>query len=234
MLTGIDSTSHLSGIHGAHLNHFEYVATDSTDQTIIAVSEPNLDGSVTQFVTAGWKGAIKGVEREMDCMDCHNQATHIFQTAEKALDEAMVDGSPSPDLPFVHKEGMQLIQATYSSQAEGAEKITSGLEGYYRTQYPDVWNSQHGKVESAARALVTIYERNVFPSMKVIWGTYPNNIGHMDNPGCFRCHDGNHVTKDGKTLSNDCGLCQNLLAFDESNPKVLANLGISGNAMPIQ
>ena len=170
----------------------------------------------------------------MDCMDCHNQATHVFRTAEQAIDEVMIDGSPSPDLPFVHKEGLQLIQANYNSQAEAAVKITSELETYYRTQYPDVWNNQRGKVENAARTLVAIYKRNVFPSMKVTWGTYPDNIGHMDYPGCFRCHDGNHVTKDGKTLSNDCSLCHNLLAVDETNPQVIANLGMSGATMPTE
>jgi hypothetical protein len=60
--------------------------------------------------------------------------------------------------------------------------------------------------------------------MKVTWGTYPNNIGHMAYPGCFRCHDGSHTTKDGKTLSNDCSLCHNLLATDETHPSVLNDL----------
>ena len=72
--------------------------------------------------------------------------------------------------------------------------------------------------------LVAIYDRNVFPSMKVTWGTYPNNIGHMAYPGCFRCHDGSHTSKSGKTLSNDCSLCHNLLATDETHPNVLNDL----------
>lgn len=232
-LGGVNSLRESSGIHGAHLNHFTYVATDSTDQTIIAVSKPNPDGSVTQFVEAGWKGPVKGVEREMDCMDCHNQATHVFQTAEQAIDSVMVEGRPSPNLPFVHKEGLQLIQATYTSQAEATVKITSGLEDYYRTNYPDIWSARRATVESAAQTLVAIYKRNVFPSMKVTWGTYPNNIGHMDYPGCFRCHDGSHVAKSGQTLSNDCSLCHNLLAVDESNPKVLSQTGLNANSTPI-
>jgi formate-dependent nitrite reductase cytochrome c552 subunit len=157
-------------------------------------------------------------------MDCHNQATHVFQTAEEAVDEAMLDGTPSSALPFMHKEALQLIQAEYSSQAEASQKITAGLEDYYRTSYPDVFNSQRSNIDASARRLVAIYDRNVFPNMKVAWGTYPNNIGHMAYPGCFRCHDGNHATKDGKTLSNDCSLCHNLLATDETNPSVLNDL----------
>jgi len=225
-LGGIDSVSHLSGIHGAHLNNFEYVATDNDAQTIIAVSKPNGDGTTTQYVSSDWKGPVKGVRRTMDCMDCHNQATHVFQTPQDAVDEAMLDGSPSPDLPFVHKQGLQLLQATYRSQAEAGTKIVTGLDDFYRTKYPEVWNTQRGTIDAAGKRLVAIYDRNVFPDMKVTWGTYPNNIGHMAYPGCFRCHDGNHNTKDGKTLSNDCSLCHNLLATDETHPGVLNDLGL--------
>ena len=62
--------------------------------------------------------------------------------------------------------------------------------------------------------------------MKVTWGTHPNNIGHNDSPGCFRCHDGNHNSKAGKTITNDCAQCHNLLAVDEASPKLLTDLGM--------
>src|ERR1035437_105121 len=225
-LGGVDSLSHLSGIHGHHLDHYEYVASDAGNQTIISVNQHNPDGSVTEYVSSDWKGPVKGVTRQMDCMDCHNQATHVFQTPQDAINEAMQDGSPSPALPFIHKKGMELIQAQYSSQADAAAKITSGLQDFYRTQYSGLWNGQHGQVDSAAKTLVAIYNRNVFPNMKVTWGTYPNNIGHNAFPGCFRCHDGSHTSKDGKTISNDCALCHNLLAVDEANPKQLTDLGL--------
>ena len=225
-LGGVDSLSQLSGIHGHHLNDFEYVATDSSDQNIIAVKAHNADGSVTDYVSSDWKGPVKGVTRVMDCMDCHNQASHVFVTPEQAINEAMQDSSVNPALPFVHKEGMQLIQASYSSQSEAAAKITGGMEDYYKTQYPAVWSSQRGQVQQSARTLVALYKRNVFPFMKVKWGTYPDNIGHNDYPGCFRCHDGNHVSKSGKTISNDCSVCHNLLAVDDKNPKVLTDLGM--------
>ena len=230
-LGGVDSLSHLSGIHGHHLDQYEYVATDSTYQNIIAVSKHNPDGSTTQYVNSDWKGPIKGVTRQMDCMDCHNQATHIFQTAEDAIDEAMQVGSPNPGLPFVHKKGLELIQADYKSQDEAAQKITAGLGDFYRTQYPAIWSGQRGAVDAAAQSLIAVYKRNVFPDMKVTWGTYPNGMGHSapghnPSPGCFRCHDGSHTSKDGKTLTNDCSTCHNLLASDEANPKQLSDLGL--------
>ncbi len=225
-LGGVDSLSHRSGIHGHHLDHYEYVSTDPDAQHIIAVTATNPNGTSTSYVDSSWKGPISGYTRTMDCMDCHNQATHVFQTAEDAIDEAMVDGTPNPSLPFVHKEGLVLIQATYTSQAQAGQKIVSGLDDFYRTQFPQVWSTQRPLVDAAAKRLVAVYDRNVFPSMKVTWGTYPNNIGHMDFPGCFRCHDGSHVSKSGKTLSNDCGLCHNLLAVDETNPRVLNDLSL--------
>jgi nitrate/TMAO reductase-like tetraheme cytochrome c subunit len=223
-LGGVDSVSHRTGIHGHHLNNFEYVATDNEAQTIISVTATNPDGSKTEYVSSDWKGPVKGVRRTMDCMDCHNQATHVFQTPQEAIDEAMLDGTPNSDLPFVHKEGLQLIQATYSSQAEAGQKIVAGLDDFYRTQYPQVWSTERSKIDAAGQRLVAVYDRNVYPNMKVAWGTYPNNIGHMAYPGCFRCHDGSHVSKDGKTLSNDCSLCHNILATDETHPTVLNDL----------
>ena len=224
-LGGVDSLSRLSGIHGHHLTNFQYISTDNENQTIIAVDAPGPNGSTTEYVSTDWKGPVKGVKRTMDCMDCHNQAAHSYQTAEDAVDESMANGTPDPSLPFVHKQGLLLIQAKYGSQAEAAAKIKSGIEAFYRSQYPAVWSSQNNQVEQAAATLTTIYKQNVFPEMKVTWGTYPNNIGHNNFPGCFRCHDGNHTTKDGsKTITNDCSACHNLLAVDEANPKLLSEI----------
>jgi nitrate/TMAO reductase-like tetraheme cytochrome c subunit len=230
-LGGVDSLSRASGIHGHHLDHYEYIATDNTYQTIIAVNKHNADGSVTQFVSSDWKGPIKGVTRQMDCMDCHQQATHTFQTPEDAINESMQVGSPNPGLPFAHKEGLELIEAEYKSQDEAAAKITSGLEGFYQSQSPAIWSGQRAAVEAAATTLVAIYKRNVFPEMRVTWGTYPSGMGHSlpghnPSPGCFRCHDGNHTSKDGKTITNDCSTCHNLVASDEANPKQLSELGL--------
>jgi hypothetical protein len=81
-------------------------------------------------------------------------------------------------------------------------------------------------VKSASDELVTLYSQNVFPYMKVTWGTHPNHLGHTNYPGCFRCHDGGHAAKDGTSITQDCAACHNLLAVDEAKPKVLSDLGI--------
>jgi len=162
----------------------------------------------------------------MDCIDCHNRAAHSFATAEQALNKDMAAGSPNSSLPFIHKEGLALIKADYTSPTDANAAITAGLENFYRTQYPSVWNGQRAQIDQAAKTLAIIYSRNIFPFMKVTWGTHPNNIGHNEYPGCFRCHDGSHNSKDGKSITNDCAVCHNLVAVDEANPKQLTELGI--------
>jgi len=227
-LGGRDSLSHLSGIHGVHLGHIEYIATEPTRTTIPWVQKRNDDGSVTEFAASAiaGKGAPQGERRVMDCIDCHNRASHTMQTAEDALNRAMAEGAVSPDLPWVHKEGLELLKANYSTEAEARQKIPAGLAAFYRTQHPEVMASKSAVVTAAGEGLVSIFTHNVFPEMKVTWGTHPNHIGHMNYPGCFRCHDGDHAAKDGKAITQDCAACHNLLAVDEPKPKVLSDLGI--------
>ena len=162
----------------------------------------------------------------MDCIDCHNRAAHTFVTAEDALNRAMADGAISPELPWVHKEGLELLKATYSSEAEARTKIPEQLTAFYRGSNPGVLTAKADLVKAAGEELATLYSQNIFPYMKVTWGTHPNHIGHMSYPGCFRCHDGDHTAKDGKSITQDCAACHNLLAVDEPKPKVLSDLGI--------
>jgi nitrate/TMAO reductase-like tetraheme cytochrome c subunit len=226
-LGGIDSLSHLTGIHGVHLGHIEYIATDPTRTSIPYAERTYADGSKTAFATASLKGAVpKGERRVMDCIDCHNRAAHTMQTAEDALNRAMAEGAISPELPWVHKKGLELLKANYVTEAEARVKIPAQLTQFYRDEHPDILAAHPDLVKAAGQGLVTVFTTNSFPEMKVTWGTHPNHIGHMSYPGCFRCHDGDHVAKDGKSITQDCAACHNLLAVDEAKPKVLADLGI--------
>jgi len=226
-LGGQDSLSHLTGIHGVHLGHIEYIATDPTRTTIPWVQRYNNDGSVTVFATkAAGSGIPAGERRVMDCIDCHNRAAHTFLTAEDALNRSMADGAVSPDLPFVHKKGLELLKANYVSDEEARTKIPAALTAFYRSEHPEVLAQKAALVQAAGQELATLYSQNVFPDMKVTWGTHPNHIGHMSYPGCFRCHDGDHVSKKGDSITQDCSACHNLLAVEEAKPKVLGDLGI--------
>lgn len=226
-LGGRDSLSHLSGIHGVHLGHIEYIDTDDTRTNIPWVERTYDDGSKRAFVASALNGAMpKGERRTMDCIDCHNRAAHTMQTAEDALNRAMAEGAVSPELPWVHKKSLELLKANYATTDEAKAKIPAQLEAFYKTEHADVYAANGQKVKAAGSALVDIFTHNVFPEMKVTWGTHPNHIGHMTYPGCFRCHDGDHTAKDGKSITNDCSACHNLLAVDEAKPKVLSDIGI--------
>jgi len=226
-LGGRDSLSHLTGIHGVHLGHIEYITTDPTRTTIPWVQKQNADGSSTAFVASSLNGATpQGERRVMDCVDCHNRASHTMQTAEDALNRAMVEGAVSPDLPWIHKKSLELLKGSYATEAEARVKIPQQLTAFYSNEHPEVMAAKADLVKAAGEGLVYIFTHNVSPEMKITWGTHPNHIGHMSYPGCFRCHDGDHAAKDGKSITQDCSACHNLLAVDEPKPKVLSDLGI--------
>jgi nitrate/TMAO reductase-like tetraheme cytochrome c subunit len=217
------------GIHGTHLGPgvlIRYAHADEGRQ-IIPWIEYNGPGGKTVYATPGTKpdgGDLP--KREMDCVDCHNRPTHAYDLPERAVDRAMNAGQISPSLPFAKKRAVEILKAAYASRQEAAQKIPAAFESYYRDNYPAIWAQRKAEVTSAAQSVLAAYNRNIFPEMKVTWGTYPNNIGHTDFPGCFRCHDGNHAAKDGRSVTQDCNACHNLLAMDEANPKVLTDLGI--------
>jgi len=81
-------------------------------------------------------------------------------------------------------------------------------------------------LEAQPPAVQMMHSANVYPNLNIGWGTYPNNIGHDRFPGCFRCHDDQHRTQSGETITQDCGTCHELVAVDEENPKILKDLGL--------
>ena len=168
----------------------------------------------------------KGEQRAMDSIDCHNRPAHAFELPENAVDQRMSRGLVSPELPFIRKKALELLKANYPDRETAQKQIEEGINNYYRMAYPEIYNGKRALVEQSADNVAKIYLRNIFPEMKVNWGVHPNNLGHNDFPGCFRCHDGSHTSADGQTISNDCNACHNLLAVQEENPKILSNLGL--------
>lgn len=227
------------GIHSAHLGQgiaIYYNPADESRQAIPRIEYRNAaTGRSESYTAADAKpDAIKGLPlRQMDCMDCHNRPTHTFQLPDRAVDIAMAAGDIPATLPFIKKTAVEVLRKGYKSQDEAALAIPGGIEKFYRSTNPAVYASRRGDIERAGKAALVIYRRNVFPQMHVTWGTYPNNLGHMDFPGCFRCHDGNHATQAGKAIPNDCNTCHQMLAMDEPSPKILSELGLA-NGVPAQ
>lgn len=219
---------HSSGVHGAHLGEgvmLKYYAADDVRQNIPFV-EYTAAGKTTTFAVAGAKPDPEKM-RAMQCIDCHNRPAHTFQLPERALDRAMSFGDISPALPFAKKQGLEILKQAYATGEEAAAKVPAAFEDYYRNSYPQIYAQQHDTVTRSAQALLNVYQHNVFPEMKVTWGTYPNNLGHTDFTGCFRCHDEQHSSPDGKTITQDCSSCHNVVASDEKNPKALVELGLA-------
>jgi hypothetical protein len=221
------------GIHGRHLDEgsrIHYISIDEHRQVIPVVYYTDDQGKTVEYVSSDIKATkeqlAKGEQRAMDCIDCHNRPTHAFELPENAVDLRMSRGSISPDLPYIRKKAVELLKAGYPDRDTAKARIVEGIASYYRGTYPDVYNTKRALVEQAADTVAAIYLRNIFPDMKVTWGVHPNNLGHNDFPGCFRCHDGSHTSVDGQTISNDCTACHNLLAVQEENPKILKDLGL--------
>lgn len=221
------------GIHGRHLDagsRIRYISIDEQRQVIPVVYYTDDSGKSVEYVSTDAKATPEqlaaGETRNMDCVDCHNRPTHAFEMPDAALDKRMSEGLISPELPYIKKKGLELLKAEYPDRDEARRRIIAELSDFYRTSYPQVYQARRTLVQQSAEQVAAIYERNIFPSMKVTWGTHPNNLGHMDFPGCFRCHDGSHTSKDGKTIENDCSTCHALLAMEEENPKILTDLGM--------
>jgi nitrate/TMAO reductase-like tetraheme cytochrome c subunit len=214
-----------SGIHGAHIGtgvKIRFAPSDDRRQTIPWIERTKADGKVDVFLAADAKpGSTDSLTRyELQCTDCHNRAAHSMETAEKALDRALAGGEIPLSLPFVRKNAMPLLTAAYSSNTEATSKIAAGLQQIYggKSAPPDI--------AKAVTTITGLYNRNVFPDLKVTWGTYSNNLGHMESPGCFRCHDDGHANAAKKTITNDCAACHEAVAMEETAPAILKTLGI--------
>jgi NapC/NirT cytochrome c family protein len=221
------------GIHGRHLDEgarIRYISIDDQRQVIPLVYYTNDQGKTIEYVSSDIQATKQQLEagehRSMDCVDCHNRPTHAFELPESAVNRQMATGFISPELPFIRKKAVELLKADYPDREAAQQRIVEQVKSYYRANYSALYDSRRALVEQSAQSVAGIYLRNIFPAMKVTWGVHPNNLGHSDFPGCFRCHDGSHVSADGQAISNDCSACHNLLAVEEQNPKVLTDLGL--------
>ena len=198
-------------IHGAHMGpgvEIRYLTADPKRQTISSVEyRNNKTGESSTYSAANAKdtGAPQYV---MECADCHNRQGHAFQQPEQAVDEAMAAGEIPVGLPFAHKTAIEALKTD----------SPAAFTAFYQQKYPDIAAKRSADIANTTKVLGALYDRNVFPDLGVKWGAYPNNLGHVDNAGCFRCHDESHATAAKKTITQDCTVCHNPLAVEETNP----------------
>jgi len=208
LMVGGSDTEHgkPSGIHWhtGRDTKVEYFASDPQRQTIPWVRVTDRTGTVTVYRKTGFKGEPDpAAVRQMDCIDCHNRPAHRYSSPNDAVDEALDLRRIDRSLPSIKRNAVDLLSQAYSSKAEGESKISADL----RAKYPG------RKIDDSVEAVVAVYRSNFFPEMRADWSKYPENIGHMDNPGCFRCHDGKHVSDNGRPMpATECNSCHVILA----------------------
>jgi len=163
--------------------------------------------------------------RVMDCLDCHNRPSHNYEAPQNFIDKSMYGGIISKKLPGIKSLAMQALYVDYSTKDSAFMAIKSIVEDYYTSSYPDLMQSSKPEIESAIAEIQNGYANNIFPFMKANWRAYPNNIGHMETDGCYRCHNNRHATETGKIISKDCKLCHNIKAESIGDSTFFANPG---------
>lgn len=199
-------TMHLGAVHW-HARPdviVEYAATDASRQTIPYVRTTDAQGKTVEYFAEGTTVAPSGPLHRMDCLDCHNRPAHTFSASpDRAVDALIAAGGVSRELPFVRREMVAALKSEYPSADAADAAIATRLRESFRA----VDGRLAPEVARAVTATQQLYRRNVFPTMKITWGTYPSNLGHADAPGCFRCHDESHKSTAGAVVRQDCEQC---------------------------
>jgi len=196
------------GIHW-HMssNHtVEFIAEDEQLQVIPWVRVTHKDGETVEYTTPDFDGDLANYEiHTMDCMDCHNRPAHAYTPPGKAVDQSLYLGKLSRELPGIKALAVNLLIEEYSDKAEAFAAIAEGLTEAY---------ADEPELATTIAELQNIYALNFFPKMNADWSAYPDNIGHKNWAGCFRCHDDNHeseATNQVIEMSN-CNQCHSILA----------------------
>ena len=186
------------GIHWHIENPVYYYATDELNQEIPYIKVENEDGTFTEYVDveSGFDAASmeQSQLQQMDCITCHNRVTHNFQPPSISVDEIHVPRPDQPSIPDIRNRAVVALGATYASRDEAFKAMDAVAEAYKSTDY---YAGHEAEIQTAIDEIKAIYDRTVFTEQKVDWTTHPNNLGHINSPGCFRCHDGKHLNDHG-------------------------------------
>ena len=229
-------SSFTEGIHW-HINpdvKIEYVSTDERRQVIPWVKYTNLKTGKERIfedsenaITQGQKDSLQS--RTMDCMDCHNRPSHNYKPPAFFINNAIANNSIPKELPYIKSVAMDACDNSLSTSDSAMSFIEKTVNDYYKEELPEIYSSKKDLINKAITGIKDKYKVNVFPEMKARWDAYPNNIGHIEFMGCFRCHDGNHETEDGDVIPNDCSTCHIIVA--QGNP---GNMQYSSTEEPLE
>jgi nitrate/TMAO reductase-like tetraheme cytochrome c subunit len=231
---GVAPEGNGTGIHWHIMSKVEYYTTDPLGQTIPFVRVHNADGTTTDYVDSESTIDPATIDpsqlKTVDCITCHNRVTHNFPQPADSVDSAMAAGLISPKIPEIKLKAVEALSTPYESQEFAMSGIT-GLQNYYIQYYSDFYSKNVDLIQSAITELQSIYNQTVFTDQKVDWTTYPNNLGHIESPGCFRCHDGKHLNYQQQAIRLECNLCHSIPVVATSQDFV-ANIEISRGPEP--
>jgi hypothetical protein len=205
----------------------EYVARDPQRQEISWVRVTDHDGAVREFTSEQYpldeQERSSLPVREMECVDCHSRPAHIFRSPVDSINLAFAEGRLPQDIPNLKEAGVRALDTEYESTSDALDGIGPALEAYYEDEDPDVLEEQGQELAAAAETLRTIYQHTIFPDMKASWRAHPNNAGHRDDPGCFRCHNDEMLDEEGEPLFSDCAKCHAILSQDQGAIDTMAD-----------
>ncbi len=208
------------GIHWHIENEVFFYSDDPLEQEIPFVRVVDADGEITEYydISSGITGAdIQGKYlTQMDCITCHNRATHEVPQPEDAISQAINKGLIAPDLPFIVAESVKLLREDYPDRETALIEMQK-LHDFYLQNYTSLYANREADIRQAVSVLQDIYSQNVYPEQKSGWDTHANNLGHIDDPGCFRCHDGEHINNVGEAIRLECNLCHSIPAVAVEN-----------------
>jgi hypothetical protein len=220
----------VAGIHW-HMNvanEITFISTDARRQVIPWIRVKDKQGNVTEYYDrnrpATSEQIAKGEARRMDCIDCHNRPAHNYLPPDAAVDLSFEAGRLDSSLPYLKKQSVEVLTKPYNTTPEAVNGIASSLNDFYRVNYADVYAQKRASIDSAVKEVQHIFQTYFFPEMKTDWQAHPNNIGHLYFDGCFRCHDGEHVSKEGKVITNNCNVCHTMI-YDSASPETSAKTG---------
>jgi hypothetical protein len=201
------------GIHWHVENPVQYYATDQLQENIPYVRVQKPDGTYVEYteIASNFNPAdISEADlKTMDCVTCHNRVTHLVPMPADQMDAAIARGFIDKNIPDIRGKGIEVLSKEYTSQEEGLNAI-GGLDNYYQAYYPEFYSANMESVQSAIEYIMTIFTSSVNLDQESDWYTHPNNIGHLDFPGCFRCHDGKHMDSENQAVRLECNLCHTI------------------------
>ncbi len=209
------------GIHWHVENPIYFYSVDRERQQIPYVVVTNPDGSKTEYidVESGFDPAsIKQEDlQKMDCITCHNRVAHAIEDPATSVNSLISRGLISEQIPFIRKNALEALNKAYAAESEqAAQESVTELSAYYQITYPDFYAANTKLIDDTITALQDQITISKFPDQKVDWQTHPDNNGHVTAPGCFRCHDGQHLTSDGKSVRLECNICHSIPVVSES------------------